>query len=41
MRESSSVSIAMETALNGGADVRPLPAFETAIRKAGLSMVAS
>jgi hypothetical protein len=27
--------------LNGGADVPPLPAFETAIRKAGFSIVVS
>jgi hypothetical protein len=27
--------------LNGGADMSPLPAFQTAIRKAGLSIVVS
>jgi hypothetical protein len=35
MQESSPVAVAIEPTLNGGADVSPLPAFETAIRKAG------
>jgi len=41
MRESSPAPLRWIPTLDGGADVSPLPAFETAIRKAGFSMVVS
>jgi hypothetical protein len=42
MQESSAVAGAKKRpTLNGGAGVSPLPAFETAIRKAGYSIVVS